>query len=392
MPNTNNKITVASALSESLAEYNKAKQSSWTLGMNYDNTNTQFETYVNHYLFPKMRETIPILTKLGNRFNFLAKEIENIGQLTEEYAILDALPVDLDLTISETEMFKRNYPKMITKLYGQGVHKKTKFTLNDNSNRLNWSTLGDAIKYTTNVYEKRISDINVLEEAEIKSMLVDYANNYLTSTKQALAAVDIDDFTNKISTAILHLQNNSSNYNESKLASGGSVGRYTTQSQLKNLLIVTTDDIKAYLLDTKLANTFQIAGIDLTSHIISFDDLGGTYKITKDSTVQESDIDKFRAFGDYQIKAGQTIPNGAVYTFDITDFDSFKGNFEEIKPAGKNFALIMDKDAVKYERNTDKLTPTQFYNNELDEYTYWLHYYSFKSISPFYNKIKVTLN
>ena len=28
-----------------------------------------------------------------------------------------------------------------------------------------------------------------------------------------------------------------------------------------------------------------------------------------------------------------------------------------------------------------------FYNNELDEYTYWMHYYSFKAISPFYNKL-----
>ncbi len=71
-------------------------------------------------------------------------------------------------------MLKRNYPKMATRLYGQGVHKKQKFTLNDNENRLNWQTLGDAIKYAVAVYRKKITDINVDEEKEIRAMLVDY--------------------------------------------------------------------------------------------------------------------------------------------------------------------------------------------------------------------------
>ncbi len=57
------------------------------------------------------------------------------------------------------------------------MHKKQKFTLNDNDNRLNWQTLGDAISYAVRVYRKRISDINVSEESEIKAMLVDYALN-----------------------------------------------------------------------------------------------------------------------------------------------------------------------------------------------------------------------
>lgn len=43
-------------------------------------------------------------------------------------------------------MLKRNYPKMATKLYGQGVLKKTKFTLNNNDTRHNFLTLGDATK------------------------------------------------------------------------------------------------------------------------------------------------------------------------------------------------------------------------------------------------------
>ncbi len=58
-------------------------------------------------------------------------------------------------------------------------------------------------------------------------------------------------------------------------------------------MILTTDSVKAYLLNTKIANTFQIAGLDLTNHIISFDDLGGIWKITDDATIAASDIDKF---------------------------------------------------------------------------------------------------
>ncbi len=49
-------------------------------------------------------------------------------------------------------------------------------------------------------------------------------------------------------------------------------------------MIVTTDEV-ACLLDTKLANTFQAAGIDLSSRILSFDDFGGVYKTNKDIKV-----------------------------------------------------------------------------------------------------------
>ena len=31
-----------------------------------------------------------------------------------------------------------------------------------------------------------------------------------------------------------------------------------------------------------------------------------------------------------------------------------------------------------------------FYNGEFDEMTYWIHYYSFKAMSPFFNKILIT--
>lgn len=376
----------AQAVKQSVDEFNQNKKLSWTLGTNYSNIGTEFETYVNHYLFPKLQETKLINRTLGNRFNYLAKETPYIGQLSEEYVIMDSVPVDLDLTREEELMLKRNYPHMATRLYNAGVHRKMKFTLNDNENRLNWSTLGDAIKYAVAVYEKKISDINVDEEAEIRAMLVDYGMNHM----QARRVNDIDELATELFKATLNLQNNSSKYNQAYEASGGSVGRYTTQSDIKDLLILTTDTVKTYLLDTKLANTFQVAGIDLTDHVISFDDLGGVYKTTQDVTILEKDVPLLRAMSDYQTRTGDVIQSGCVFTFDVSKLDSFKGKVQELKPATDLWAMILDDNSIYYKRNTSKLLPTYFYNNEFDEYTYFMHYYSFKAVSPFYNKVVIS--
>lgn len=156
------------AVKQSVDEFNQNKKLSWTLGTNYSNVGSEFETYVNHYLFPKLQETKLINRTLGNRFNYLAKETPYIGQLSEEYVIMDSVPVDLDLTREEELMLKRNYPHMATRLYNAGVHRKMKFTLNDNENRLNWSTLGDAIKYAVAVYEKKIGYIYLSYFASLK--------------------------------------------------------------------------------------------------------------------------------------------------------------------------------------------------------------------------------
>lgn len=378
----------AQALSESLKQWNTDKNLAWDLGTNYSNIGTQFETYVNKYLFPKLSETLNSNVELGNRFNFLAKETPYISQLTEEYVVLDSVPIDLNLDREETLLLKRNYPKMATRLYGQGVHKKQKFTLNDNENRLNWQTLSDAIKYAVQVYQKRISDINVDEEREYKAMLVDYAMNHVKATS-VKTKQGIEDFTNAIFESVLNVQNNSSSYNESSEASGGAIGRYTTQTPLKDVLIVTTDSVKAYLLDTKIANTFQVAGLDLTNHIISFDDLGGNYMTNKPVTLTQDDVNYMSGFGDYQARPGDVIQKGVVFTYDISKAPSFKDSVTELKPADDYFAMILDIRGLYYKRNTQKLNPVPFYNGEFDEYTYFMHYYSFKAISPFYNKIVV---
>ena len=381
---------IADSTKASLQSFNHDYGKQWTFGENWSNVNTMFETYVNKYLFPKINETLLIDIALGNRFNWLAKEQDFIGQYSEEYVIMDTIPIEMNLSKSEELMLKRNYPQMATRLYGSGIVKKQKFTLNNNDVRFNFQTLGDATNYALGVLRKKISDINVQEEKEIRAMMVDYAINQLQDSNRRTASSK-EDLTERVFEAILNMQNNSAKYNEVHKASGGTVGQYTTVSKLKDIAILTTDSLKSYLLDTKIANTFQMAGIDFTDHIISFDDLGGVYKTTKDVTLSNEDtINYLRAFGDYQAMIGDVIPEGSVFTFNVTDLKEFKGNVEEIKPQGELFAFIFDINALKYKRNTKGMLKEPFYNGEFDEVTHWIHYYSFKAMSPFFNKILIT--
>ena len=380
-----NKLTkdAISALQQFNSDYNK----SYTFGTNWSSVNTMYETFINKYLFPKINESALVNVDLGNRFDFLAKEIDFIGQYSEEYVILDSVPISMNLSKSEELMLKRNYPKIATKLYGSGIVNKQKFTLNNNDVRLNFSTLGDAVKYALAVYRKKISDINVNEEKEIKAMLIDYALNVASDARQVSSR---DDLFTEVFNAILNIQNNSDKYNEATLASGGSIGRYTTATKLDDVAILTNDEMKTFLLDTKIANTFRGEGLDFSNRIISFDDLGGVYKLTDDVTISsQKTIDYFRTFNDYQVEIGDVIPNESVITFDISSLEEFKGKCEELKPKSDFFAYVFDINKVRYRRNTKDMLKAPFYNGEFDEITYWIHYYSFKAISPFFNSVRI---
>lgn len=385
MPNP----TTLNAIS-ALQQYNHDYSASWDFGTNWSNVSSKFETFINKYLFPKLNETALQNVALGNRFEWLAKEIDFIAQYSEEYVILDTVPVNMNLSKNEELMLKRNYPKMATKLYGQGVLKKTKFTLNMNDTRHNFLTLADATAYALGVYKKRISDINVSEELEIKGTILDYALNH---AKEKRTVSSKDELFTQVFEGILNIQNNSANYNEANTASGGALGRYTTVSALKDVVILTNDSMKTYLLDTKLANTYQVEGLDLSDRIISFDDLGGIWKTAADVTISEQDtLDRFKAMGDYQIAMGDLIPKDSVLTFDVSGLTEFSAKVEEIKPTSNLFAYVFDLNKLRYRRNTKGMLKQPFYNGEFDEVTYWLHYYSFKSMSPFYNSILVTGN
>lgn len=379
------KRAIAQAVQGALLQFNSDTQNSWSFGANWDNTGTSFETFVNKYLFPKLNETLIVEVVNGNRFDWLAQEIDFIGQYSEEYVILDSVPITMDLTKNAELMLKRNYPRLASKIYQQGILKKVKFTLNNNDARLNFLTIGDGIKYAIAVYKKKISDINIAEEQEMKAMLLDYALNH---TKDQRTVTSMQGLFQEISKAILNLQNNSDKHNEVQTASGGAIGRFTTISSLNDLLIITSDEAKAYLLDTKLANSFHANGIDLSSHIISFDDLGGVYKTNKDIKVTTAMLPLLQAMGDYQVEKDDIIPASTIFTFDITSiFDS--ADYAEVKPIGEYFAAVFDVRGIRYKRCTKGMLKEPFYNGEFDETTHWIHYYSMKSISPFYNKVTI---
>lgn len=378
---------ITKAVREALITHNTDSGHAWTFGTNWTNVNKEFETFVNKYLFPKLNETLIIEAVLGNSFDWLAKEVDFIGQYSEEYVILDTVPIEMNLSKNAELMLKREYPKMATKLYGQGILKKTKFTLNNNDARLNFLTIGDAISYAVAVYKKRISDINLAEEREIKAMLVDYGLNHVKDKREVSTMQELFEV---LTEAVLNLQNNSEKHNEASEASGGSVGRFTTVSKLSDLVILTTDKVKRYLLNTFLAQTFHAEGIDLSKIIISFDDLGGAWRTKEDITVSQAGVNKLQAFGDYQIQVGDVIPKGYVFTYDVSTVTDFTGKVEEIKPESDLFAMVLDARAIRYKRFTKGMLKEPFYNGEFDEVTYWIHYYSFKAISPFYNKVVIT--
>ena len=381
-----NPTTLASI--SALQQYNSDYSTAWDFGTNWSSVSTDFETFINKYLFPKLNETALHNVALGNRFEWLAKEIDFIGQYSEEYVILDTVPVNMNLSKNEELMLKRNYPQMATKLYGQGVLKKTKFTLNNNDTRHNFLTLGDATRYALGVYRKRISDINVSEELEIKGTILDYALNH---TKDIRTVASRDELFTQVYEGILNIQNNSAKYNEADTASGGAIGRYTTVSSLNDVVILTNDSMKVHLLDSKIADMFNVDGLDVSDRIISFDDLGGIWKATADITISEQDtLNKFRAMGDYQISMGDIVPEDSVITFDVSDLTEFTENVTELKPDTDLFAYVFDVNKLRYRRTTKGMLKPPFYNGEFDEITYWLHYYSFKSMSPFYNSILVS--
>lgn len=388
-------LQVAEAVSRAITGFNVDNGKKWSFGTNWDASNSDFETFTNKYLFPKLNETAIVNVALGNRFDWLAVETDFVGQYSEEYVILDTVPVELALDKSTTLMLERNYPKIATKLYGSGIVRKMKFTLNDNIARQQFATLGDAVSYAVNVYKKQISMINIAEEQEIKSMIMDYALNQVADKRETEATSYIDD----LYTAMLNLQNNSPKHNEADKASGGSLSTFTTQSQLKDLLIVTTDRQKVKILNSFIAQTFNTAGLDLTDHIISFEDLGGSYKCKAKLTVAPG-----TTFHNYLLNAGMYDQKGQTITFNIGDviafpnFEAlfkkaygqsatFSAYFDELTAPDELFTVILDARALRYKRYTKNMLKQPFYNGEFDEVTYWIHYYSMKSISPFYNKV-----
>ena len=372
--------------SEALSQFNETYDKNWSFGSNYTSEGTELDVFFNKVLFPKIAETNAIIPKNGNRFNWLVKEVDLISQLSEDYVILDSIPIGLNLNKSGMIMFETNFRRMASKLYNVGNIKKSKFTINNNDMRLRFATLGDMVKYALSLYQKSISDINIAEEAETRGMIVDYL---LNEANEQRPATSMEEVSEKSFEAILNLQNNSSKFNETNKASGGHQGRFTTVSSIDDLIILTTDKVKQFMLNTNVANTFQIAGLDPTDRIMSFETLGGNWVTTADIIVDQDILSYLKLYGDYETALGDTILKGAMFTMDISEVGAFVGKVEEIKPKTEYFAGILDIRSIRLRRNTQGMLQPPFRNSENGNVNHWLHYYTQKNMVPFYNKITI---
>lgn len=369
---------------------------SWVTGENWDNTGTSFETFINKGLFPKINSTNLEQVALGNTFDVIAVEMDSgmIGQLTEEYVFADTLPQGLDLTEDVKALLRVNYPKLITKLYQEGAFRVKRFTLNNNDMRLNWLTLGDAVKMAGGAYLNAISGINLDEERQILAMVIDYFNNYGTSYE----VPTLDALYTKCSELLMNMQRADHIYNEASTASGGALARYSTSSNLDDIIILSTNEIIAGIYDTKIANTFQLAGLDITSRFLGWRTLSWTYKTTADVTITDANtVQTFATMGFEGFGLNKVIPKNSAFTFDISKLTEFEGKAELIAPrdkegnviAGEQVAYIMDEQKIRYKRSTQDMIKMPFYNNLRDENTHALHFYTFKAMSPFKNGAKV---
>lgn len=380
------------AVEASINQWNQTQGASWTLGTNWSNVGTDFETFVHKNLFPKLTETIQNLPKIGNPFQFLARQRNIVGQYREEFAILDKVPTGINLNTDGELLLNPEYPKIKTRLYQNGFRRKLKFTIDLSGDVLqNFSNLQDGVDYVIGEYVSSLNSINITEMREMFGGIVDYLHNNITSY-QRKTVTSLDEAVTATYNTMSAMQIPTSGYNEGMTAAGPSVGRLTRKTPLDRMMIICSVNARTYLLNTQIANSFQIAGLDITDHIMAFPtidetpDMDGVYKITKKVTLAtQSDVDFLKAMGMYNVRIGTVFNIGTVFTFDIKTLTDFKGNFEQIGLKDDNDILVIDTASIMYDQDTSNFVRT-FENPEIDGVSYYLKYTSTKNISPFTNK------
>lgn len=380
------------AVEASINQWNQTQGASWTLGTSWSNVGTDFETFVHKNLFPKLTETIQNLPKIGNPFQFLARQRNIVGQYREEFAILDKVPTGINLNTDGELLLNPEYPKIKTRLYQNGFRRKLKFTIDLSGDVLqNFSNLQDGVDYVIGEYVSSLNSINITEMREMFGGIVDYLHNNITSY-QRKTVTSLDEAVTATYNTMSAMQIPTSGYNEGMTAAGPSVGRLTRKTPLDRMMIICSVNARTFLLNTQIANSFQIAGLDITDHIMAFPtidetpDMDGVYKITKKVTLAtQTDVDFLKAMGMYNVRIGTVFNIGTVFTFDIKTLTDFKGNFEQIGLKDDNDILVIDTASIMYDQDTSNFVRT-FENPEIDGVSYYLKYTSTKNISPFTNK------
>ena len=380
------------AVAASINQWNQTTGANWTTGTNWDSVGTDFETFVHKNFFPVLTETIQNLPKIGNPFQWLAKQRVLTGQYRQEFAVLDKVPTGINLNTDGELLLNPEYPKIKTRLYQNGFRRKMKFTIDLSGDiQQNFLTLGDGIDYVIGEYVSSLNSINITEYREMFGAIVDYNHNNLTKFQKKTAS-SLDKAISKTFETFKAMQRPSSAFNEGMTAAGPAVGRLTRKTPLDRIMILCSDCAATRILDTQIANTFQIAGLDITDHILNFPTIedtppmDGVFKVTNKITISDVDTLAFlKAMGMYNVRMGTVFNEGTVFTFDVTTLKDFTGNYEQIGLKDDNDIILIDTASIMYYQDTSNFVRT-FENPEIDGITYYIKYTSTKNVSPFTNK------
>lgn len=384
------------AVAASINQWNQTTGASWTLGTSWDSVGTDFETFVHKNFFPVLTETIINLPTIGNPFQWLAKQRVLNGGYRQEFAVVDQVPTGVNLNTDGKLIIDPLYPKVKTRLYQNGFRRKMKFTIDLSGDILqNFLTLEDGIEYVIAQYISSLNSINIAEYREMFGAIVDYTHSNLT--KYQKRTVDsLDEAIDKTYELMKAMQRPSSAFNEGILAAGPAVSRLTRKTPLDRIMILCSDRAATRILNTNIANTFQIAGLDISDHILNFPTIedtppmDGVFKVTEDVIINDPDtLAYLKAMGMYNTLTGTVFKEGAVFTFDITTLKDFKGKYEQIGLKDDSDIILIDTASIMYYQDTSNMVRT-FENPEIDAITYYLKYTSTKNISPFTNKAVIT--
>lgn len=391
---------LSGAVEASINQWNQTQGASWTKGTAWSSVSTDFLTYVNNNFFPTLTETIQNLPKIGNPFQWLARMKVIVGQYRQEFAAIDRVPTGINLNTDGALLLNPEYPRVKTMVYQNGFRRKIKYTIDLSGDiQQNFTTLEDGINYVIGEYVNSLNSINITEYREMFGAIVDYCHNNLT-VYQKKTVTSLDEAITKTFETMQALQAPTSGYNEGMTASGPAVGRLTRKTPLNRMMILCTNAARTHLLDTRIANTFQVAGLDITDHIISFPKISetpamdGVYKVLESSdpdnktvvTITEDDsIAYLHAMGMYNVRKNTTFLEGTVFTFDVSTLKEFKDKVVQIGLEDDNDIIIIDTASIMYDQDTSNFV-TQFVNPEIDGVSYYLKYTSTKNISPFTNK------
>ena len=83
----------------------------------------------------------------------------------------------------------------------------------------------------------------------------------------------------------------------------------------------------------------------------------------------------------------RTVLQDTMITIDPAKFaPTLSDKFTLIEPDAEYWALLIDAKAIKFSEFTDGMARPPFVNEGVQTSKYYLHYYTRKYISPFYNK------